>query len=106
MLASIQSGWFGAKFNISDNKAYNEVSSRKDPKNRFPQRRAPPINRPPTPETIVRISGEVERDWLTKEIDVERVEVMAASSQGSNQLQRHDSDQTDPIDGGQTSGRS
>lgn len=63
-------------------------------------------NVPVNPDTIVRISGEVERDWLTKEIDVERVEVMAASSQGSNQLQRHDSDQTDPIDGGQTSGRS
>jgi len=63
-------------------------------------------NVPVNPNTIVRISGEVERDWLTKEIDVERVEVMAASSQGSNQLQRHDSDQTDPIDGGQTSGRS
>ncbi|HSF10054.1 MAG TPA: NirD/YgiW/YdeI family stress tolerance protein [Nitrospirales bacterium] len=58
------------------------------------------------PETTVRICGEVDRDWLTKEIDVERVEVMTASSQGFSQLQRNDSDQTNPIDDGQTSGRS
>lgn len=63
-------------------------------------------NVPVNPETTVRICGEVDRDWLTKEIDVERVEVMTASSQGFSQLQRNDSDQTNPIDGGQTSGRS
>ncbi|MGP0593410.1 YgiW/YdeI family stress tolerance OB fold protein [Nitrospira sp. T9] len=63
-------------------------------------------NVPVNPETIVRISGEVDRDWLATGIDVERVEVMTASSQGSNQLQRNDSDQTNPTDGGQTSCRS
>ena len=58
------------------------------------------------PETTVRISGEVDRDWLTTEIDVIRVEVMTASSQGFGQLQRNHSAQTNPIDGGQTSGQS
>ncbi|GJL60684.1 MAG: hypothetical protein NPIRA03_35410 [Nitrospirales bacterium] len=58
------------------------------------------------PETILRISGEIDREWWTTEVEVERIEVMSASSQGSSQLQRNHSDQTNPIDGGQTSGQS
>ncbi len=58
------------------------------------------------PETILRISGEIDREWWTTEVEVERIEVMSASSQGSSQLQRNQSDQTNPIDGGQTSGQS
>ncbi|GJL69535.1 MAG: hypothetical protein NPIRA06_21700 [Nitrospirales bacterium] len=63
-------------------------------------------NIPVNPETTVRISGEVDRDWLTKEIDVERVEVRTDSRQGSRQLHPNDSDQSNPMDGGQTSGQS
>lgn len=63
-------------------------------------------NVPVNPETTVKISGEVDRDWLTTEIDVERVEVMTTSRQGSSQLQQNHSDQTNPMDGGQTSGQS
>lgn len=60
-------------------------------------------NNPVNPETTVKISGEVDRDWLTKEIDVERVEIMTDSRQGSRQLHRNDSDQINAMDRGQTS---
>jgi uncharacterized protein (TIGR00156 family) len=40
------------------------------------------------PETILRISGEVDREWRTTEVEVERVEVGNVSSQGFNHLPR------------------
>ncbi|MGD9851104.1 MAG: NirD/YgiW/YdeI family stress tolerance protein [Nitrospirales bacterium] len=57
------------------------------------------------PKTILRISGEIDRDWLTTEMEVERVETENVSSPGVSQFQQNSSDQTNPIDGMQTSSR-
>lgn len=54
------------------------------------------------PETTLRVSGEIDRDWGTTEIEVERVETENVSSPGLSQLQRNPADQTNPLDGGQT----
>jgi len=39
------------------------------------------------PETVVRISGEIDKDWSTTEMEVETVELVSSSSQSLNQSQ-------------------
>lgn len=39
------------------------------------------------PETIVCLSGEIDKDWSTTEMEVETVDVVTASSQGPRQTQ-------------------
>ncbi|GJL52686.1 NirD/YgiW/YdeI family stress tolerance protein [Candidatus Nitrospira salsa] len=39
------------------------------------------------PETIVRISGEIDKDWSTTEMEVETVELVSSSSQSLSQSQ-------------------
>ncbi len=60
---------------------------------------------PLKPETILRISGEIDRDWGTTEVEVERVEVGKASSQDFSQFQRNHSDTAKTSDGVKPSSR-
>lgn len=50
------------------------------------------------PETILRISGEIEREWWRTEVEVERVEVGPTSRQSLSQNSWDQSDITDTID--------
>ncbi|MCA9499762.1 MAG: NirD/YgiW/YdeI family stress tolerance protein [Nitrospira sp.] len=55
------------------------------------------------PETTLRISGEIDREWWTTEVEVERVETEQVSNPGLSQFQPNSSNQTNPINGAQIS---
>lgn len=58
------------------------------------------------PQTILRVSGEIDRERGTTEIEVKQIKTENASSPGLSRLQPNHSDQTNPIDGVPTSGQS
>lgn len=58
------------------------------------------------PETILRISGEIDREWGTTEIEVKQIETESTSSLDLSRLQPNHSGQTNPIDGVPTSDQS
>lgn len=63
-------------------------------------------NVPVNPETILRVSGEIDREWGTTEIEVKQIETENVSSPDLSRSQPNHSDQTNPIDAVPTSGQS
>ncbi|HNP60448.1 MAG TPA: NirD/YgiW/YdeI family stress tolerance protein [Nitrospirales bacterium] len=58
------------------------------------------------PETILRVSGEIDRAWGTTEIEVKQIEMEIVSSPDLSRLQSDHSVPTNPIDGMPTSDQS